>query len=543
MPTRKQLRVVEPTRFAMVPRNDIPRSAFDISFTHKTTLSAGFLVPLYVDEVLPGDTFRVRMTAFARLATPIVPVMDNLILESFFFFCPNRLVWYNWQRFMGEKNSITDTTEFLTPQVTFNAGQVNVGTLPDYFGLTNPSGANTLTVNVLPFRMYKLIYNEWFRDEDLISPVNVPSDEATEAGATNVNLFRRGKRFDYFTSCRPWPQKPSNSSAIMAMDGALIPGGGMIFPQSGAPVTGLGIFGGPTPGASPPVREAGGRTETWPVNAFASTDLVIKASPENIFPDVRVLINDIRTANQVQLLLERNARGGTRYTELVRSHFGVVSPDLRLQRPEFLGGGRAHVTVNPVGQTSATGITGGSTVLGELAGVGSAIADAHGFTQSFTEHGFIIGMVNIRADLSYQQGVNRMWFRRSMFDYYFPATAHLGEQAVLSREIFADGSAGDTDVFGYQERWAEYKYKPSMVTGLFRSTHATPIDFWHFAQEFAVRPVLNETFIQEDPPVARVLQVDSPSTDGEQFLVDALFDIRKASAMPMFSIPGIGPRL
>lgn len=537
-------RSVDASRFAMVPRSDIPRSAFDVPTSHRTTFSAGVLVPLYLDEILPGDSVRLKMTAFARLATPIVPVMDNIILESFFFFVPNRLVWTNWERFMGEQVNPTDTTAFVIPQIGIDGNPV--GSLQDYFGITvNGTAETTLNVNALPFRGYQLIWNEFFRHQDLQVPAVVDVDDGPDS-ITDYECRIRGKRHDYFTSAMPWPQKPTNSTAVSGME-PFYPGGNMSFQVQtygiGAPVSGLGPASPPGAGVAGVAQAwSGGRTVT---PLFQGVDPLLYRTGSAGVPDIRVLVNDIRTAVMIQGMLERNARGGTRYAELVRSHFGVTSPDARLQRPEYLGGGRAHVTVNPVAQTSASGATGTTTVLGELAGVGTAVASDHGFSQSFTEHGYIFGLVSVRADLSYQNGTNRMWFRRTQYDFYWLGLAHLGEQAILSKELYSVGdfdTAGDNSVFGYQERWSEYKYKPSRVSGAFRSTHTTPLDMWHLAQDFfPVRPVLNEAFVFENPPMDRVLQV--ATTFGEAFLIDSYFDVRMVRCMPMFSIPGLGPRL
>jgi len=539
-------RRVDPSRFAMVPRPDVQRSAFDVSHSHKTTFNAGELIPVYVDEVLPGDSHKVDMTGFARLATTVVPPMDSLIMESFFFFVPARLLWSNWRRFMGERNTPTDTTVFLVPQVTgIGNAQASYNSIYNYFGIHNQNSGNSLAVNALPFRAYNLIWNEWFRDQDLQPPVTVDLTDGPD-GTGLYTILRRGKRHDYFTSARPWPQKPLNVQDSGATGGPLLPGGRMTFPQAGAPVTGIGFntaLNPPLQGA--PRNESGGRPNVvWQreqVTTGASAVYIKGADSGAAFPDVRVLINDIRTANAVQLLLERNARGGTRYTELIRSHFGVVSPDGRLQRPEYLGGGRSFVTINPVVQQSASGATGTTTLLGELAGVGTVLAQKHGFSQSFTEHGYIIGLVCVRGELTYQQGIERMWHRRTQFDFFWPSLQNLGEQAILRKEIYADGTAGDDNVFGYQERWAEYKYKPSRVSGRLRSRDAQTLDVWHFAQLFNVAPSLGATFIEENPPVDRVAQVDT--FNEHAFIFDGLFNARKVRPMSMFSIPGLGPRL
>jgi len=547
---------VNASRFAMVPRNDVPRSAFDVSHGHKTTFDAGYLIPVYVDEVLPGDSLRLKMTAFARLATPIVPVMDNIIMESFFFFVPNRLLWSNWERFMGEQLSPSDTTAFLLPQAVFAGTDLLVGTPGDYMGITlnNPLSANTISVNALPFRAYELIWTEWFRDQDLQNPIPAAGPNVSDGPDTGsaYAILRRGKRHDYFTTARPWPQKPMSSnggafSNMATFPANYEPGRNQSFGQitnrfgAGAPVSGLGIVSGQAATVgSVNIMQSGSRSTAYSPHWRNDEDIFLMASNlAGTAPDVRVLVNDIRTAVMVQGLMERNARGGTRYTELVRSHFGVLSPDQRLQRPEYLGGGRASITVNPVAQTVEDG---GDRVLGELAGIGTVIANNHGFSASFTEHGVVLGLVSVRADMTYQNGINRMWFRRTQYDFYWPGLAHLGEQAIFSKEIYADGViANDETVFGYQERWSEYKYKPSRVSGAFRSTMTTPLDMWHLAQNFSPRPVLNAGFIVENPPMDRVLQV--ATTFGEQFLFDSIFDARWVRCMPMYSLPGLGPRL
>lgn len=543
-----QMRKTEASRFAMVPRNDVPRSAFDITHMHKTTFDSGNLIPVYVDEVLPGDSFRVKMHAFCRTATALVPVMDNLVLESFFFFTPYRLVWTNWERFMGEQTSPSDSTSFLVPQVVADA--VTIGSLADYMGITvNAGTVKSLSISTLPFRAYQLIWNDWFRDEDIDTPLTIPLTDGPDTWASMNFMLQRRKRHDYFTSARPWPQKPTHQLSVSALEpGLLAPTFNMTIPYGsavGAPVSGFGMDVAGTATAGPiTVRTSGGRTEALPNYYDSGSDVFYAkalASGAGAEVDVRVLIQDIRTAATIQQFMERNARGGTRYAELVRSHFGVISPDSRLQRPEYLGGGRTYVTVNPVAQTSASGVAGTTTVLGEQAGVGTASVYGHGFSQSFTEHGILLGLICIRGDLSYQQGVERMWFRRTEFDFYWPALAHLGEQAILRREIYAVGEATDTTVFGYQERWSEYKYKPSRISGEFRSTGTTPIDMWHLSQKFLTAPSLNSNFLIEAPPVDRVLQVQTGG--GHQFLIDTLFDIRKVSPMPMFSIPGVSMRL
>ena len=517
----------------MVPRSDVPRSSFLAEKAYKTTFDSGYLVPVYVDEVLPGDTFNLKMTSFARLTTPLFPVMDNLHLESFFFFVPNRLVWDNWQKFMGERWPDPDSSiDYLIPQMVSPEGGYAVNSLQDYMGLPTVgqvSDGNTITHNSLFLRAYNLIYNEWFRDQNLQDSVKVDRGDGPDDPSDYV-LLKRGKRHDYFTSCLPWPQKgesvqlPMTGNApVMTEEGKgtfinyMVQGYGMTYGyfdrSSATTVAHLGVAQHGAPDS--------------PTNLYADLSAVASAT-----------INQLRQSFQIQKLLERDARGGTRYTEIIRSHFGVVSPDARLQRPEYLGGGYSPVTINPIAQTSGSGAQGTYSPLGTLGAMGTSVAHGHGFSQSFTEHGMIIGLVMVRADMTYQQGLHKMWSRNTRYDFYFPAFAHLGEQAVLSKEIYCDGSVSDEDVFGYQERWAEYKHKPSQITGQFRSTFSNPLDGWHLAQKFETRPVLNEDFIQENPPLSRVLAVGSQAL-GQQFYLDVFFSVRMARPLPMYSVPGL----
>jgi hypothetical protein len=526
--------------FSQIPSTQIPRSVFDRSHGYKTTFNSGFLVPFYVDEVLPGDSFKLTATLFARLSTPIVPFMDNLYLETFFFFVPNRLVWDNWQKFNGEQKNPSDSTDFLIPTV--SGTNVQNQTLWDYFGL--PTNVNkALKVNALPFRAYNLIFNEWFRDENLQESLKVPTGDGPD-NLSDYSLVRRGKRHDYFTSCLPWPQKgPGVEISIGGSADVSIPAGnslGQIALKEGGSLT---VF----PYAKTYRLDTGSRSRvidslylqnsegSEPGSAsFVDVGVTIPAltGTANLSSATPISINDLRQAFQIQKLYERDARGGTRYTEILRSHFGVISPDARLQRPEYLGGSSARISINPVQQTSATNDT---TPQGNLAAFGVVSDSFHGFSKSFVEHGYVFGFVNVRADLTYQQGLNRMWSRQGRFDFYWPVLAHLGEQAVLNKEIYAQGTVDDDKVFGYQERYAEYRYYPGQITGKFRSTDPQPLDSWHLAQKFSSLPTLSSQFIQDNPPVDRVIAV----RDEPQFLFDSYIRLKCARPMPVYSVPGL----
>lgn len=540
-------------QFAMVPKADIPRSSFNIQTTHKTTFDAGYLVPVYVDEVLPGDTFNLRMTTFTRLATPLYPTMDNLYLDSFFFFVPNRLIWSNWQKFMGQQDNPGDSTSYVIPQQVSPASGYATGSLQDYMGLPTVgqvASGQTVSHAALHTRAYNLIWNEWFRDQNLQNSVVVDKGDGPDT-VSNYTLLKRGKRHDYFTSSLPWPQKGTAVSLPLGDSAPVYGSGKSMFMDDGNNAFALGSFVG-TGNVTRSLNFGGNNgTATGGVSTSTTNTQVGMASKAThlaysvstgLFADLTTAtsatINQLRQSFQIQRLLERDARGGTRYTEIVRAHFGVISPDARLQRPEYLGGGTTPIQINPIAQTSGTNASGTSTPLGNLAAMGTGLAAGHGFTQSFTEHGVIIGMVSVRADLTYQQGLRRMWSRSTRYDFYFPAFSHLGEQAVLNKEIYVTGTSTDSNVFGYQERWAEYRYNPSLITGLFKSTASGTIDGWHLAQKFTSLPTLNSTFIQENPPVSRIVAVGS-SSNGQQFLCDTFFNNRVARPMPLYSVPGL----
>lgn len=543
---RKKIRV-RGHRFSDAPAMYMKRTKFDRSHVYKTTFNSGKLIPVFVDEILPGDTTRMSVNYFARLATPIKPIMDNIYLDWFFFFVPNRLVWEHWQNFCFEQEDPDDSTDYVIPTVTStgNSDNAYVGSLWDYFGLPVNTSGNLSGISALPFRGVYLIYNEWFRDENLQKSVKIQKGDANEvlnsaraaeqpswvftSGTSVVPGLAcppRGKRHDYFTSALPWTQKGPGVSIGLA---------------GTAPV--LSTKSVSTNYLSPNISYKGsvgvqsGHMNIINPNGGTTTDIGMKLDDFGLYANLDesdiFTINSLRTAFQMQKFYERLARGGSRYTEVLRSFFGVVSPDARLQRPEFLGSFTKMVNVNPIAQTSATDDI---SPQGNLSAYGVTAAKFHGFTKSFVEHGYVFGFVCARADLTYQQGINKMWLRSTVYDFYWPTFAHLGEQAIELREIYAQGSEADTTVFGYQERYAEYRYKPSQITGKFRSSvTGGSLDKWHLSQFFKNAPTLNEEFIVEKPPIDRIIAVPSEP----EFLLDIGFRYTTVRPMPMFGTPGL----
>jgi hypothetical protein len=546
------------TRFALNPTNlDISRSKFNRNHSLKTSFNVGDVVPFYVDEVLPGDTFQLKTSLVARMQTLITPMMDNIYLDTYFFFVPNRLTWNHWKEFNGENTQSAwyPSVEYSVPQLTAPATDGwSIGTLADYFGI--PTGVPNLSVNALPFRAYALIMNEWFRDENLSDPLSVPVDDATVVGVNTGNYitdvakgglpFKAAKYHDYFTSCLPAPQKgPDVTIPVADIGNAPVVPLSSNVPTSlftgqaynavrpdGSSFSGSGTYGIGFNLADGSQVDFGGSTAGIPTNRTVISNLWAVQSGSA----AAATINQLRMAFQIQKLYERDARGGTRYIEILKSHFGVTSPDARLQRPEYLGGNRIPININQVVQSSATASEG--TPLGDTAAF-SLTTDTHGdFIKSFVEHGFIIGVMVARYDHTYQQGLERFWSRKDRFDYYWPVFANIGEQAVLNKEIYAQGNEKDDEVFGYQEAWADYRYKPSRVTGEMRSSAPTSLDVWHLADEYTQLPTLSDSWIREDKyNVDRVLAVTSAVSN--QMFADIYVQCEATRPMPVYSIPGL----
>jgi len=518
--------------FSNVPDIRTQRSVFDRSQTYKTMFNNGDLIPFYAEEVLPGDTFKLKANLLVRMPSALVrPVMDNMFIDTFYFFIPNRILWTNWRKFCGERLSPDDSIAYTIP--VFTAYNPTAETLSDYLGIPPLGGGATVSHSSLYHRGYQMVWNEWFRDQNLQTPVTVDTGDGPDT-ITNYTIRKRGKRHDYFTSCLPWTQKGTAQAVSIG---------------SSAPVSGIGKPA-QTYSTNANVYETGG-TGTVNYAYYAdpnAADVYFKGTAANggypsIYADLSsatgVTINNLRQALQIQELLERDARGGTRFPEIMRSQFGVDFPDMTY-RPEFLGGRSTPIMISEVEQTSATASQ--PTGLGNLGGMAKAASMGDGFIKSFVEHGIILGICSVRADLTYQQGLHKKFTRSTRYDFYMPALANLGEQAVLNQEIYLQGSANtaqDAAVFGYQERWSEYRYGANQITGKLRSTYATPLDMWHLAQKFTSLPTLGDTFIKEAVPVSRIIAV----TSEPEFVLDAYIDVKAVRPMPVYSVPGLTSRL
>ncbi|ALS03442.1 VP1 [Gokushovirus WZ-2015a] len=555
------------SHFSTLPKVDISRSRFDRSCSHKTSFNAGDLIPFYIDEVLPGDTFNVKTSKVVRMQSLITPVMDNVYLDTYYFYVPNRLVWQHWRELNGEntQSDWVSPVEYEVPQITAPVGGWSSGTIADYLGI--PTGVSNIGVSALPFRAYALICNEWFRDQNLSDPLNVPTDDSTVVGVNSGTFvtdvakgglpYKAAKYHDYFTSCLPSPQKGPDVTIPVAQAGtyAVVPrsdkvpdalfdgseisarfinyvagsepiNSGLIYPKSTSYVPGTSVS---------PIQGFNFNGSQSPSSYGTGTPVFDNLWAIGTGEAQAATINQLRQAFQVQKLYERDARGGTRYIEILKSHFGVTSPDARLQRPEYLGGNRMPININQVLQQSQTT---DQSAQGTPTGF-SLTTDVHSdFTKSFVEHGFVIGIMVARYDHTYQQGLERFWSRKDRFDYYWPVFANIGEQAVLNKEIYAQGTAQDDEVFGYQEAWADYRYKPNRVSGEMRSNYAQSLDVWHLGDDYAVLPKLGDSWIREDASnINRVLAVSEQNSN--QFFADIYVQNRTTRPMPMYSIPGL----
>ena len=549
------------SHFAVNPtRIDMSRSRFDRSSSYKTTFNVGQIIPFYVDEVLPGDTFSIDTSKVVRMQTLLTPVMDDIFLDTYYFFVPNRLTWSHWKQFMGEntESAWIPSVEYEVPQLTAPEGGWNIGTIADYMGI--PTGVSGLSVNALPFRAYALIMNEWFRDENLSDPLNIPVTDATVQGVNTGTFvtdvakgglpYTAAKYHDYFTSALPAPQKGPDVTIPIADAGTfqvVTRPENVSYKGSATPLR-FGLADSPDQvyeGQYPLYNRFLGVNQGLGANtskgAAGAQDNIPLLAPLNLWAEgsgvaQAATIRQLRLAFQIQKLYERDARGGTRYIEILKSHFGVTSPDARLQRPEYLGGNRIPININQVVQSSSTDASG--TPQGNTAAY-SLTSDNHSdFTKSFVEHGFLIGVMVARYRHTYQQGLERFWSRKDRFDYYFPVFANIGEQAIKNKEIYAQGTVKDDEVFGYQEAWADYRYRPNRVTGEMRSSAPQSLDVWHLGDDYESLPSLSDSWIREDSKtVNRVLAVsDNVSA---QLFCDIYVRNLCTRPMPLYSIPGL----
>lgn len=540
--------------FSENPTNiDISRSRFERGQNIKTSFNAGELIPFYLDEVLPGDTMSIDTSKVVRLSTLVAPIMDNIYLDTYYFFVPNRLVWSHWKEFMGEntQSAWLPQVSYSIPQINAPSGGWNCGTIADYFGI--PIGISNISVSALPFRAYTLVCNEWFRDENLTDPLVCPDNDSTVTGVNTGGTgdiykgglpFKVAKYHDYFTSALPAPQKGPDVPLPLGNIAPVYANADLDNSSYGNSALRIKTIDGYDLSSGVHylnIVKNANNDYSW-LNAQQST---ISPGPDskgvyisNMAADLTratgTSINQLRQAFQVQKLYEKDARGGTRYTEIIRSHFGVVSPDSRIQRPEYLGGSRIPINVTQVVQNSETN----NTPQGNTAAYSLTIDSHSDFTKSFTEHGYIIGVMCARYPHTYQQGIERTWKRSLREDFYFPVFANLGEQAIKNYEIYATGTSTDNEVFGYQEAWAEYRYKPNRVSGMMRSTYSNSLDLWHLGDNYNSLPSLSDSWIREDAKVIdRCLSV--ASTVSHQFIADLYVKNISVRPMPVYSIPGL----
>lgn len=545
--------------YAQVPHAEIRRAKFQRDFNLLTTMNEGDLVPIYLDEVLPADTFKINLNALVRMATPLYPVMDNANIDFYFFFVPARLLWNHFQNLMGQNDSTfwAETVEYTTPQTKAPENGWNVGTIADYMGI--PTGVKGLSVNSLPFRAYAKIWNEWFRDENLQQPVTQSMDDTTTTGVntgTNLTDAEAGglplkvcKYKDYFTSCLPSPQKSAEPvtipitidpsglngkyNVVTSNETHTSTGGGLRWSDKGSQTNVAMLYPRENNGvqwANPTSVNGAYQYNGYPSNLVTELNFNKEASI-----GTNATINELRQAIAVQHIFERDARTGTRYKEILKGAWGVTSPDARLDRSEYIGGYRLPININQVIQTSSTDST---SPQGNTAAYSMTTMSRNMCTYSATEHGFVLGLAAIRVDHSYQQGLPRMWTRSTRFSYYDPMLANLGEQAVLNQEIYAQGTSKDTEVFGYQEAWADYRYRTNMVTSEMRSTYAQTLDAWHYADKYDSLPTLSSSWIKEGTEnIDRTLAVQS--SNSHQFICNFYFDQSWTRPMPVYSVPGL----
>lgn len=519
---------VQQHNFSSVAQANVQRSTFDRSHGYATTGDCSYLIPIFVDEAYPGDTFVCNTTIVSRLLSPLnVPIMDRLKFDVFFFSCPNRLLWDNWVKMQGEQVDPGDSIDYTVPQLTPVTSFAS-GSLGDYFGLR--TGVSNLSVNALPFRMYSKVWNEWFRDQNLQDSLDVPTDDGPDLDS-EYSLQLRAKKRDYFSSCLPWPQKGDSVSLPLGTEAPVL--GIMKYDTTwnDTSVTGYetGVPGGSTYATASHILHSDNNYKWWFEKEASGNKPYIRADLSSATAST---VDELIEAFQLQRLLQRDARGGTRYCEILQSQFGVTDPmHAVLQRTEYIGGGSVNLNVSPVAQTSESGTTDQGHLTAVAYGEGGNIR----FTKSFTEHCTLLGLVCLTGSMTYQQGLDRMWNRLTRYDYYMPVLAHLGEQEVLNKEIFAQGTAADDQVFGYQERWAELRCKMSHKTGRLRSDYGSSLDPWHLSPDFAALPVLNSSFVVDETPLDRCVAIPAE----HHFILDAWFDLKCTRPMPVFSVPGL----